>query len=100
MSLKAFALATLVGMIPPTYALTFLGSRVVTVDWLLILSGAILIIVFLFLPKWIMKNSSSRWVRFIQGDRPKVEEQGKEESVVKEKAPSQCSWCRVKMRKG
>jgi uncharacterized membrane protein YdjX (TVP38/TMEM64 family) len=68
MSLKAFALATLVGMIPPTYALTYFGSRVVTVDWPLILSGAVLIIVFLFLPKWIMNNPSTRWVRFIQGD--------------------------------
>jgi len=98
MSLKAFALATLVGMIPPTYALTYFGSRVVTVDWPLILSGAVLIIVFLLLPKWIMNNPSTRLARFIQGDRPKVEEQVKAEPISEEKAPSQCSWCGVKIK--
>ncbi len=98
MSLKAFALSTLFGMIPPTYALTYWGSSVMTVDWPLILSGAGLIILFLFLPKWIMKNPSTRWVRVLQGDRPKVEEQKKEKSILKGKAPSQCSWCGTKMR--
>ncbi|UCE63027.1 MAG: TVP38/TMEM64 family protein [Nitrospirota bacterium] len=98
MSLKAFALATLFGMIPPTYALTYFGSSVVTVDWPLILSGVGLIIVFLFLPKWIMKNPSTRWVRVLQGNRPKIEEQVKEETIVIEQAPSRCSWCAAGFR--
>jgi uncharacterized membrane protein YdjX (TVP38/TMEM64 family) len=98
MSLKAFALATLVGMIPPTYALTYFGSTVLTMDWPLILAGAILIIVFLFLPKWIMNNLSTRWVRLLQGGRPNVEEQKKPESIPGGKGPLPCSWCGVKIR--
>ena len=50
MSLRAFALATLLGMIPPTFVLTYFGSSVVTVEWPLILSGIVLVILFLFLP--------------------------------------------------
>jgi len=98
MSLRAFALATLVGMIPPTYALTYFGSSVVTVDWPLILSGAVLVIVFLFLPKWMMKNPSTRWVRLIQGDKPNFEKQVIPESMPEGKGPLPCSWCGVKMK--
>jgi uncharacterized membrane protein YdjX (TVP38/TMEM64 family) len=98
MSLRAFALATLVGMIPPTYALTYFGSSVMTVDWPLILSGAVLVIVFLFLPKWMMKNPSTRWARLIQGDKPHVEEKVKEEQISEGEAPSQCSWCGARIR--
>ena len=98
MSLKAFALATLFGMIPPTYALTYFGSSVVTVDWPLILTGTGLIIVFLFLPKWIMKNPSTRWVRVLQGDKPKVEGQLQEEALGIEQAPSRCSWCTAELK--
>ena len=68
MSLKAFALATLVGMAPPTFALTYLGSAVVTVQWPLILAGGLLVAVFLFLPKWIMNHRSSWWARMLQGN--------------------------------
>jgi uncharacterized membrane protein YdjX (TVP38/TMEM64 family) len=67
MSLKAFAFATLLGMIPPTFALTYLGSAVVTVQWPFILSGVLLVVIFLFLPQWIMKHRMSWWVRVIQG---------------------------------
>ena len=98
MSLKAFALATLFGMIPPTYALTYWGSSVVTVDWPLILFGAGLIVVFLFLPKWIMKNPRAQWARVLQGERPTIEEQKKEKFILKGKALSQCSWCRAKIK--
>ena len=98
MSLRAFALATLVGMVPSTYALTYFGSRVVNVDWLLILSGVVLILVFLFLPKWIMKNPSALLVRLIQGDRPRTEEQEKEEPPPERKALSRCSWCGVNIK--
>ncbi len=98
MSLKAFALATLFGMIPPTFALTYWGSSVVTVAWPPILFGAGLMIVFLFLPKWIMKNPTARWARVLQGERPIVEEQRKEKSILKEKAHSPCSWCGAKIK--
>ena len=100
MSLKAFALATLIGMIPPTYALTYWGSSVVTVDWPIILFGAGLIIVFLLLPKWMMKNPSTRWVRILQGERPKMEKQIKSEPISEGQGPKRCSWCEGKITGG
>ena len=41
MSLKAFALATLVGMAAPTFAFTYLGSAVVTMQWPFIFAGGL-----------------------------------------------------------
>jgi len=67
MSLKAFALATFVGMAPPTFAFTYLGSAVVTVQWPLMLAGGLLVVVFLLLPKWIMKHRSAWWAQVLQG---------------------------------
>ena len=99
MSLKAFALATLVGMIPPTFALTYFGSTVITVEWPLILSGALLIIIFLFLPKWIMNNRTTRWVRLIQGERPSLQPEKSFESVVEQKVEQSCTWCGAEMKK-
>ena len=88
MSLKAFALATLVGMAPPTFALTYLGSAVVTVQWPLILAGGLLVGVFLFLPKWIMNHRSSWWVRVLQG-KPVVPVLPAKEQLN----DAQCGWC-------
>ncbi len=88
MSLKAFALATLVGMIPPTFALTYLGSAVVTVQWPLILAGGLFVLLFLFLPKWIIKHRDSWWVRVLQG-KPMA-------PALLAKEPlndAQCGWC-------
>ena len=88
MSLKAFALATFVGMIPPTFALTYLGSAVVTVQWPLILAGGLLVLSFLFLPKWIMKHRDSWWVRVLQG-KPMVPALPSKEQLN----DAQCGWC-------
>ena len=88
MSLKAFALATFVGMAPPTFALTYLGSAVMTVQWPLILAGGLLVVVFLVLPKWIMNHQSSWWVRVIQG-KPMVTKSSNEEPVHTDR----CDWC-------
>ncbi len=88
MSLKAFALATLLGMIPPTFALTYLGSAVVTVQWPLILAGVLLVAVFLLLPKWIMNHKSSLWVKMVLG-KPLVTET----SIDKPPNANQCGWC-------
>ena len=99
MSFKAFALATLIGMIPPTFALTYFGSTVITVEWPFILSGVLLIIIFLFLPKWIMKNRKTRWVRLIQGEMPSLPTEKSSESVVKQSVEESCSWCGAEMKK-
>jgi len=88
MSLKAFALATFVGMTPPTFALTYLGSAVVTVQWPFILAGGLLVVIFLFLPKWIMNHRISWWVRVLQG-KPMVAGLPTPEAMHKD----QCRWC-------
>ena len=88
MSLKAFALATFVGMTPPTFALTYLGSAVVTVQWPFILAGGLLVLLFLLLPKWIMKHRMSWWVRVLQG-KPMVAALPAAEVMDKD----QCGWC-------
>jgi len=88
MSLKAFAIATFVGMAPPTFALTYLGSAVTTVQWPLILAGGLLVMVFLLLPKWIMTHQSSWWVRMIQG-KPLPATL----SIQEPMKDAQCGWC-------
>jgi uncharacterized membrane protein YdjX (TVP38/TMEM64 family) len=88
MSLKAFALATFVGMTPPTFALTYLGSAVVTVQWPFILAGGLLVVIFLLLPKWIMNHRMSWWVRLLQG-RPMVAGLPVTEAMDND----QCGWC-------
>ncbi len=94
-SLRAFALATFLGMIPPTFALTYLGSAVVTVEWPLVIAGGMLVVVFLLLPRWIVQNRSSRWVRVLQG-KPMI-------PVVVSNSSSQtkkekgCGWCGKEM---
>ncbi len=64
-SLKVFALATLVGMIPPTFALTYLGSSVVTVQWPLILAGLVMVALFLLTPKLVTRYPSTWWARLL-----------------------------------
>lgn len=70
MSLKAFAVATLLGMIVPTYALTYAGSQVVSGEWLLIVLGLVMVAVLLLLPKLVLRYPTARWVRLLRGDMP------------------------------
>lgn len=70
MSLRTFALVTFVGMIPPTFALTYAGSQVVSGAWLMILSAAALVVAMLLLPKLILRYPTARWVRLLRGDMP------------------------------
>jgi len=65
MSVKAFALATFVGMVPPTFALVYFGSSTLAVDWIVILLGVILVAFFIVLPKLIIRQQSAWWVRMI-----------------------------------
>jgi len=89
MSLKAFALATLIGMVPPTFAFTYLGSAVVTVQWPLILAGGLLVVMFLLLPKLMMKHRNSWWVQALQG-KPMVPVAVILDDQMKD---GQCGWC-------
>ncbi|MDF1552890.1 MAG: TVP38/TMEM64 family protein [Deferrisomatales bacterium] len=55
--LRNFALATLLGMIPPTFALTYLGSSVLVGSaWAWVL-GAVLVLAFFLVPVWIRKQN-------------------------------------------
>jgi len=58
-SLRTFSLATVAGMIPPTFALTYLGSSLVSAQWLLIGSACFLVAVFILLPTWLKRHRSS-----------------------------------------
>ena len=55
MSVRVFALATLFGMIPPTFALTTLGGSVFAGEWLLILLGLAMVMFFLLIPKLVIR---------------------------------------------
>lgn len=69
-SLKTFALATLFGMAPPTFALTYLGSSVVSAQWTLIAAGLAMVLCFLAIPKLLTRYRDSRIARFLLGPLP------------------------------
>lgn len=72
MSLRTFALVTFVGMIPPTFALTYAGNQVASGAWLMILSGLAMVGMMLLLPKLMLRYPTARWVRLLRGDMPVV----------------------------
>jgi len=69
-SLRTFALATLVGMTPPTFAFTYLGSSVVSAQWPLIALGVLMVGLFLASPKLLVRYRSSWWARLVLGPEP------------------------------
>lgn len=70
MSVRAFAVATLIGMIPPTFALTALGGSVLAGEWLLLLLGLAMVAFFLLVPKLVMRYQSSGWAQLLLGKAP------------------------------
>ena len=70
MSLSAFAVATLLGMVLPTFALTYAGRSVVSGEWLLILLGLVMVAFLLLVPKLVIRYRSSRWVQLLRGEAP------------------------------
>ncbi len=70
MSLRAFAVATLLGMLAPTFALTYAGHSVISGEWLLILLGLITVMLFLLIPRLVVQYPSAWWVRLLRGDMP------------------------------
>ena len=70
MSLRTFAVVTFVGMIPPTFALTYAGSQVASGAWLMILSGLAMVAVMLLLPMLVLRYPTARWVRLLRGEMP------------------------------
>jgi len=69
-SLKTFALVTLFGMAPPTFAFTYLGSSIVSTQWSLIAAGAGMVLFFLIMPKVLTKYRTSAFARLFLGPPP------------------------------
>lgn len=93
MSLKAFAWATLLGMIPPTFALTYFGYSVVFVQWPVILAGLVLAGLLLLLPKFMLQHRSTKWVQIISGQAaiPVINQQ--EPGFDSQSPLSKCPFC-------
>ncbi len=70
MSLRTFAVVTFVGMIPPTFALTYAGSQVVSGTWLMIVLGFAMVAVMMLIPKLVLCYPTVRWVRLLRGEMP------------------------------
>lgn len=96
MSLRAFAVATLLGMILPTFALTYAGSTVISGEWLLVLLGLVMVALFLLIPRLVVRYPSAWWVRFLRGEAPVMASQQAVPvgpGVVSGGAAPQCSSC-------
>ena len=96
MSLRAFAAVTFVGMIPPTLALTYAGSQVVSGAWLLILSGLAMVGMMLLIPKLVLRYPTARWVRLLRGEisaEALVPVPSLQPAVAVERLVSRCDSC-------
>lgn len=95
-SLRTFAVATLLGMIVPTFALTYAGTSVIAGKWVLVLLGLIMVALFLVMPRLVLRYQSSWWVRLLRGEAPIMASQqavpGEPRIAVGESA-SRCSSC-------
>ncbi len=69
-SLKTFALATVFGMAPATFAYTYLGSGVVSAQWPLIMAGVVMVAFFLTMPKLLTRYRTNRFARLFLGPPP------------------------------
>lgn len=72
MSLRAFALSTLVGMTPGTILLNYYGKTLFTGVPLLqqIILGLALVVLLLAIPVWIRRNRPEWWDDTTRGDKP------------------------------
>ena len=96
MSLRTFAVVTFVGMIPPTFALTYVGSQVVSGAWLMIVSGLAMVAVMLLLPKLVLRYPTARWVRLLRGEMPvaaHVHVSSIPSSAPAPEVPPRCDFC-------
>lgn len=70
MSLRAFAVATLLGMIGPTFLLTYAGNQVAAGEGVLIVLGLAMVAFLFLLPKLVGRHPTARWVRLLRGAGP------------------------------
>ncbi len=69
MSLKKFSLATVLGMIPLTFAYNYFGSVMVVGKVLAIILGLVMVILFFLVPRWIERNNLFSLRQMLQHDR-------------------------------
>ena len=96
MSVRVFALVTFFGMIPPTLALTYAGSQVVSGTWLLILSGLSMVGMMRLITKLLLRYPTARWVRLLRGEMPAdapVPVPALQPAVAVERLVSRCDSC-------
>ena len=97
-SLRTFALATLFGMIPPTFAFTYLGSSVVSAQWPLIVAGILMVVFFLLIPKLLARHRESSFAQLFLGPPPVVRlDSSKTSTPVRPERPlpPSCAGCGV-----
>ncbi len=87
MSVRAFAIATLLGMIPPTFAMTALGGSVFAEEWPWIVLGLAMVTFFVLVPKLVFRYQSSQWVRLLRGEAPMMADSQANEPALR------CSSC-------
>lgn len=96
MSIRAFAVATLLGMIPPTFALTYAGRSLVSGEWLVIFLGLFMVVFILLVPKLATRYYEARWVRLLRGEAPVVTDQEARPTAAEAQAGEpthRCSSC-------
>lgn len=96
MSLRSFALATLAGMILPTFALTYTGRSLASTDWLVILLGSAMVVFLLLIPQLAVRHRSSRWVRLLRGEPCPVGDQERQPTGAEQPVTGReqrCSSC-------
>lgn len=93
MSLKVFGLATLLGMTPPTFVLTYFGKSIASNQWSVIVLGAVLVGIFLLLPQIFLKYRFS-WLRpFLQGEPSTHPDTPPIQAVPDTEPGHKCSTC-------
>jgi len=56
-SIRGFALATFLGMIPPTFLLNYFGSGIFSGSRVTLILGGLLVLLLLLLPKWLKRHN-------------------------------------------
>lgn len=96
MSIRAFASVTFLGMIPPTLALTYAGSYVTSGQWVTIVLGLTMVIVFLLIPTLANRYPNSRLVTLLRGESPSpisASSPPQSPMIPAPDSPSRCEGC-------
>ncbi|MEW6246484.1 MAG: TVP38/TMEM64 family protein [Nitrospirota bacterium] len=96
MSVMTFALATLIGMAPPTFAFTYFGSSVVSARWTLILTGGLVVAALLLAPKLVLRHPHAWWARLFLAAAPGSPEataSQRTQTTAAESLRPNCSGC-------